>query len=358
MTDPLTTDPVTELARALERLGLGEFLAGFDDDVPDRRRWAAGVEGLGGVLRTTAGFLLLGEPADLGALPAAVAAAVPELVACALAQEEGGRAQLADVALFRSQGLWLLAEPPSPFPVRHYFGADSVALARRGTYRPGDRVLDLCSGPGFQGLLAAQRGASATLVELLPEVSATARLNARLNGLAGRTEVRTGDLYASLDAGAGPYDRVIANVPFLPTVSPAGREAPHEGGADGFSVGRRVLDGLPAHLAEGGSAFLTALLLESDGELLAAGELRARGAADGYGLTITLTDRMALDADSDLVQTVVSDHLDTDPQADPAALAAEVTGAFARRGASAARLAYLRADRGMADFRIIEPART
>lgn len=65
---------------------------------------------------------------------------------------------------------------------------------------------------------------------------------------------------------------------------------------------------------------------------------------------------MAVDADSDLVQTTVSDHLETDPQADPGELTAAVVGMYACRGASAARLAYLRIDEGMADFRILDRA--
>ncbi|GGO82118.1 RsmD family RNA methyltransferase [Wenjunlia tyrosinilytica] len=351
------TGPVEELAEALERLGLAEFLADFPGESADRRQWALGAGALEGTLRTTAGFLLLGEPAALDALPEALAAAVPAFVACGIAHEQGGEAQLADVSLFRSQGLWLVAEPPSPFPVRHYFGPDSVAMARRGTYRAGCRVLDLCSGPGLQGLLAASRGAAATLVELLPEAAAVARLNARLNGLTEQAEVLVGDLYGPLGADAGPYDRVLANIPFLPTVPVCGHPAPHEGGADGFAVGRRVLDGLPGHLGKAGTAFLTALLLEADGEPLLAGELRGWAAAEGYGLTVTVTDRMDVDADSDLVQTVVSDHLDNDPRADPAAVAADVAQEFARCGATAARLAYLRADEGMADFRVIDRGR-
>ncbi|MFJ9644132.1 hypothetical protein [Streptomyces sp. NPDC101206] len=347
---------MTPVVAELERLGLAEFLADVPGDGVDRLQWAAGLRGLDGGLRTVAGFLLLGEPARAELLPPALRGTLPALVEGGVAVYRGDEVQLVDVSLFRAGGVWLFAEPPSPFPVRHYFGRDSVALSRRTGYPPGARVLDLCSGPGFQGLVAARQGTPATLVELLPGTAAVARLNAELNGVADRVEVLVGDLYAPLPADAEPYDRVIANIPFLPTLSPRGEEAAHEGGADGFSVGRRVLAGLPRHLAPGGTAHLTALLLQSDRGLVAEEELRAWAAEHGCGLTVALTDRMAVDADSDLVQTTVSDHLESDPLAGPEELTAAAAAMYARHGATAARLAYLRIDHGMADFRVYDRA--
>ncbi|MEW2412579.1 hypothetical protein AB0953_02440 [Streptomyces sp. NPDC046866] len=344
------------LVAELERLGLAEFLADFPGDSVDRLQWAAGLRGLDGPLRTVAGFLLLGEAVREDLLPPALAEAVPALVEGGVAARGGDGVQLVDVSLFRSSGVWLFAEPPSPFPVRHYFGRDSIALARRTGYRDGAPVLDLCSGPGFQGLVAARRGLTATLVELLPGTAGVARLNAQVNGLADRIEVLVGDLYDPLPSDVEPYGHVVANIPFLPTLSARGEEAAHEGGEDGFSVGRRVLAGLPRHLAPGGTAHLTALLLQTGDGLAAGGELRDWAARHGYGLTVTLTDRLAVDADSDLVQTTVSDHLDSDPQADPAELTAAAADMYARRGATAARLAYLRIDDGMAGFRVLDRA--
>ncbi|MFE2548577.1 methyltransferase domain-containing protein [Streptomyces sp. NPDC059355] len=345
---------MTGVVAELERLGLAEFLADFPGDSVDRRQWAAGARGLDGELRALAGFLLLGEPVAADRLPPALAGALPALVGSGVAHRRGDEVRLLDVSLFRSAGVWLFAEPPSPFPVRHYFGRDSVALARRTGFRAGARVLDLCSGPGFQGLVAARGGARATLVELLPETAEVARINAEINGVADRIEVLVGDLYEPLPAGTRPYDHVIANIPFLPTLAAPGEEAAHDGGEDGFGVGRRVLAGLPRHLAADGTAHLTALLLQAGERLVTDGELRSWAAENGYGLTVTLTERMAVDADSDLVQTTVSDHLETDPQADPEELTAAAVGMYASRGATAARLAYLRIDAGMADFRVLD----
>ncbi|MFE9403432.1 methyltransferase [Streptomyces sp. NPDC006530] len=346
----------TQLVTALERQGLAEFLAGFSGDSVDLGQWARQVDRLDGPLHTIAGFFLLGRPAKLARLPPAVAAAMPRLREYGVAVQQGDEAQLVDVSLFRAHGVWLFAEPPSLFQVRHYFGPDSIALARRISYRPGSRVLDLCAGPGFQGLVAAQQHARATLVELLPDVARVAVLNAALNGLAERTEVLTGDLYDPLASGRDPYDHVVANIPFLPTLTEPGTETPQQGGEDGFTVGRRVLEGLPHRLAPHGTAHLTALLFQAGQELLMAEELRAWARAHGYALIVSLTDEMAVGPQSDLVQTAVSDLLDADPEADPDALSAEVADMFARSGATRARLSYLRIDRGVSGFRMLDHA--
>ncbi|GAA4084886.1 50S ribosomal protein L11 methyltransferase [Streptomyces sp. NPDC001251] len=345
---------LTPLVTALEELGLAEFLAGFSADSVDLADWARAVDLLDGELRTTAGFLLLGRPAKVDGLPTAVAAALPRLQEYGVALQRDNEAQLVDVSLFRAQGVWLFAEPPSIFQVRHYFGPDSLALARRISYRPDSRVLDLCAGPGFQGLIAAQLGARATLVELLDDVARVAALNAELNGVADRIEVLAGDLYAPLASDGRPFDRVVANIPFLPTPTPPGQEAAEQGGEDGFSVGRRVLEGLPRQLAPHGTAHLTALLFQAGDELLMAKELRDWAETHGCALAVSLTDEMAVDPGSDLVQTAVSDLLDADPGADAQALSSEVAEMFARRGATRARLSYLRIDHGVSGFRILD----
>ncbi|MFF3975713.1 methyltransferase [Streptomyces sp. NPDC055808] len=342
------------LVAELETLGLAEFLAGFSADSVDLTAWARQVDLLDGPLRTAAGFLLLGRPAQVDALPPAVAAALPRLQEYGVALQRDNEAQLLDVSLFRAQGVWLFAEPPSVFQVRHYFGPDSLTLARRISYRPGSRVLDLCAGPGFQGLIAAQLHARATLVELLGDVARVAALNAELNGVADRTEVLTGDLYTPLAPDDREYDRVVANIPFLPTLTAPGEEAAEQGGEDGFSVGRRVLAGLPRHLAPHGTAHLTALLFQAGDELLMAKELADWAEAHGCALVVSLTDEMAVGPGSDLVQTAVSDLLDADPGADADALSTTVAEMFARRGATRARLSYLRIDHGVSGFRVLD----
>ncbi|MFI1913345.1 methyltransferase [Nocardia sp. NPDC020380] len=352
---PGAESTMTRFAAELERLGLAEFLASFPGDSVDCHQWACGAETLDGVLRDLVGLLLLGRPMRIDRLPDPVADAVPTLADHGIAVRQGAEVQLVDVSLLRAQGIWLFAEPPSPFTPRHYFGTDSINLARRAVYRPGARVLDLCAGPGFQGLVAAQRCGRATLVELLPDAATAARLNAAMNRLSDRVEVFAGDLYEPLPDQT-TYDHVVANVPFLPTFSTREPADVRASGADGFDIGRRVLAGLPGRLAPGGTAHLTALLFHSDGKLLMEEELRDWACTAECGLTVTLTDRMPVDADSALVQTTMSHFQESAGHADPDTLHAEVTEMYARDGATGARLAFLRIDQGASGIRILDPA--
>ncbi len=82
---------------------------------------------------------------------------------------------------------------------------------------PGDRVLEIGSGTGYNAALMAQLGAAVTTVELQPEVAAAARKHLRVAGIdvAGEpaASVEPGSVLVLTADGAappgGPYDRVI-----------------------------------------------------------------------------------------------------------------------------------------------------
>jgi tRNA1(Val) A37 N6-methylase TrmN6 len=111
-------------------------------------------------------------------------------------------------------------------------GLDSVLLG--ASVRPGaKRLLDLGAGAGTAALvaLAGLSGATATLVEIDPEMAAIATLNLGANNMAERGRVLIADVTAkgSVRAEAGlpaeHYDTVIANPPFF---DPAAGSAPSE----------------------------------------------------------------------------------------------------------------------------------
>ncbi len=62
---------------------------------------------------------------------------------------------------------------------------------------PGDRLIDLGSGDGRIVIAAARRGARALGVEIVPELVARSRDNARRAGVAARATFREQDLYAT-----------------------------------------------------------------------------------------------------------------------------------------------------------------
>ena len=77
--------------------------------------------------------------------------------------------------------------------------------------RAGDRVLDMGTGCGVNGLLAARHAHDVTGVDINPHAVAAAAANARLNGVADRTTFVEGDLFGPLD---GAFDLVIFDPPF------------------------------------------------------------------------------------------------------------------------------------------------
>lgn len=109
-----------------------------------------------------------------------------------------------------------------------------------------------------------------------------------------------GDLFAPV--GSQRFDHVVANVPFVPVLDGHPFPLAGAGGADGFAVGRRVLDGLWQHLAPGGSAHLAALLLRGRDGLLLAPELDAWARAQRCGVHVTLTGSLPLGPEAGLVR--------------------------------------------------------
>jgi protein-L-isoaspartate(D-aspartate) O-methyltransferase len=84
--------------------------------------------------------------------------------------------------------------------------------------RPGDRVLELGTGSGYQTAIIARLGATVTSLERHADLADHARERLTALGLADRVEIRTMD--GSLgDADAEPYDGIIvtAATPRIPT---------------------------------------------------------------------------------------------------------------------------------------------
>jgi protein-L-isoaspartate(D-aspartate) O-methyltransferase len=83
--------------------------------------------------------------------------------------------------------------------------------------RPGDRVLEVGTGSGYQAAILALLGASVLSVERQPELAALASERLARLGLGGAVEVRVGDGSIGDEAGA-PWDGIIvtAAAPSIP----------------------------------------------------------------------------------------------------------------------------------------------
>jgi release factor glutamine methyltransferase len=122
------------------------------------------------------------------------------------------------------------------------------------------RVLDLCTGSGCVAITLARERPTTFVVatDNSEGAIALATENALRLG-AYNVAFRTGDLYGAL-GGAPPcrFDLVTANPPYIPSGEIASLEpdvrdfeprAAIDGGSDGLSVLRRVVEAAPAHLS-------------------------------------------------------------------------------------------------------------
>ena len=125
-------------------------------------------------------------------------------------------------------------------------------LLREQTLPPRASVLDLCTGSGALAICAAQRGArDVTAVDVSRRAVATARLNARLNGV--RVRALRGSLFEPV-AGRR-FDAIVTNPPYVPSeqaLPTRGPERAWDAGPDGRALLDQICSRAPAHLRPGG----------------------------------------------------------------------------------------------------------
>lgn len=140
---------------------------------------------------------------------------------------------------------------------------DTDLLAETLKVPKGSRVLDMCTGSGVLGLLAAPRAREVVLADDDPAAVEAAAANARRNGLVNVRAVKS-DLFESV---VGQFDLLIFNPPYLPQGE--GAEDLHlydelqekwrnvgfhawDGGPDGRKIIDRFLGTFKPFLAPGG----------------------------------------------------------------------------------------------------------
>ncbi len=124
--------------------------------------------------------------------------------------------------------------------------------------QPRGVFLDLCGGTGVGALLAAKRGSDqAWSGDISVRSTRFAEFNRQLNGI-GNAAAVTSDLYGSFENVR--FDVIAAHPPYVPTMEP--RWIFFSGGRDGEEITRRIVEGLPDHLRDGGR--FIALTMGSD----------------------------------------------------------------------------------------------
>jgi methylase of polypeptide subunit release factors len=173
----------------------------------------------------------------------------------------------ATVALYPVDNLYIASDRWNCADERTFVAADDLVypafipntrlFLRHLPARPG-RFLDLCAGTGAAALLAAQRGApEAWAADITARSTAFADFNRKLNGLDSVRAVAS-DLYEELTGSR--FACIAAHPPYVPTLRP--KWIFFSGGDDGEAITRRIVEGVPEHLEEGG--VFCALTMGSD----------------------------------------------------------------------------------------------
>lgn len=238
----------------------------------DHTRAGALASSLGGPPAAALRLLALGEAVETVELTGSLAELAERLAAAGLVRSDAGGVRLDGLVLVPVLGGLLLTGTPPTYPAgapragRAYLGEDSLRLAAALPYVGGRRVLDLGTGCGVQGILAARDAAEVVCTDLEARSVELTGLNACLNGRAGHVSVLAGDTYAPV--AGDRFDLVVSLPPYLPELP--GADGVVAAGPDGLGLLRRLVAGAPDHLRPGGELVaLAQLLCDDDGPLLA-----------------------------------------------------------------------------------------
>jgi release factor glutamine methyltransferase len=127
---------------------------------------------------------------------------------------------------------------------------DSFLFAENLAVDEGERVLDMGTGSGLLGVVAAAKGARVVTVDVNPYAVRCARDNAALNNVRGNMAFLRSDLFTAFSEAA-KFDLILFNAPYLPTESGEGAswlERAWAGGASGRQVIDRFLDSTTTYM--------------------------------------------------------------------------------------------------------------
>jgi release factor glutamine methyltransferase len=129
---------------------------------------------------------------------------------------------------------------------------DSFLFAENLRVEAGARVLDMGTGSGILGVLAAKQASEVIAVDVNPYAIQSAKQNAKRNSCQSNMNFLQGDLFTPLTEEA-KFDLILFNSPYLP--SEQGEDATWLGRAwAGGKTGRQVIDRFisqaPQHLEE------------------------------------------------------------------------------------------------------------
>jgi release factor glutamine methyltransferase len=135
---------------------------------------------------------------------------------------------------------------------------DSFLFAENLKVQEAETVLDMGTGCGILGILAAEKASAVVAVDVNPYAIRCAKENAKLNSIQNKIYYIQGDLFTPLNKSF-KFDTVLFNAPYLPadkgeTESWIGRA--WAGGGTGRQVIDRFIAEAPNHLTQNSRVLL------------------------------------------------------------------------------------------------------
>jgi release factor glutamine methyltransferase len=123
----------------------------------------------------------------------------------------------------------------------------------------GDKVLDMGTGCGIIGIIAAKESQKVLAIDVNPHAIKCANINAKMNNVLAKFETREGDLFKVVKHFER-FDLIIFNPPYLPSSEEESDlgwiEKAWSGGPSGRDVIDRFLEECDQYLLEKGSILM------------------------------------------------------------------------------------------------------
>ena len=135
---------------------------------------------------------------------------------------------------------------------------DTFLLAENLVVNQNDAVLDVGTGCGILGILAAKKAKKVVAIDVNPHAASCAQMSAKLNEVAGKMNIRLGNLFEPVE-GNEKFDVIVFNAPYLPLERSEQKtwiERAWAGGPSGMELVDRFISQAPGYLMERGKIVL------------------------------------------------------------------------------------------------------